>query len=68
MPLRGEAGEELMIVAATGAENLARLRAVIARQIPAGIAGKARFVAAKQLPRTASGKIAYARLADDAPV
>jgi long-chain acyl-CoA synthetase len=68
MPLSGEAGEELMIVAATGAENLPRLRAVIARQIPASIAGKAKFVAAKRMPRTASGKIAYAHLAAETPV
>jgi acyl-CoA synthetase (AMP-forming)/AMP-acid ligase II len=64
----GEAGEELMIVAATGAENLAHLREVIARHIPASIAVKAKFVATNRLPRTASGKIAYARLADDMPI
>lgn len=62
IPFREEGGENLMIVAVASADDLSRLRIILAQQFPAGIMERAKFVATNRLPRTASGKIAYARL------
>jgi acyl-CoA synthetase (AMP-forming)/AMP-acid ligase II len=62
LPVESAGGERLLVVAVTGAKGLAGIRDTLTGRFPAQVIHQAQFVAAERLPRTASGKIAYARL------
>jgi len=59
-------GDRLLIVAAPAIADFSSLKIALALQFPAQLIHQAAFVVAEKLPRTASGKIAYARLLEDA--
>lgn len=68
LPVDNGDGERLLIVTAPGPRDFSGIRDSLASRFPMQLVRRARFIAAERLPRTASGKIAYARLRQEASI